>query len=341
MNDLTYLTDHYDEKIKRIKEINAPLNFVFITDMHNRLNMTGKGGNRPYELAANAIRSIQYILDRCPEISFVVSGGDIGDDYNSDSRKIREYHHEVMDALYSLSVPVHCVIGNHDDVVGNCVDHGWDQREYVIGPEEMHDLCMKYNPTKENYYYVDDDVHGFRYLFLNVSDHDYTMNADGKYPFHWVDEISDRQCKWIENEALKTDKKIIVFCHAPLHNAHIFGSEGMPDGIKPYDDMINGPRMAYALEHCPNVVLYIAGHVHADNMFYESSRILSVTTLCAMAQEWAPGIPKRPIGTVNETAFDVFSIKDNVLYVTRFGAGYDRQAQLFFDRQNGSFLPNS
>ena len=29
MKDLSYLTDHYDEKIKRIKEIDAPLNFIF------------------------------------------------------------------------------------------------------------------------------------------------------------------------------------------------------------------------------------------------------------------------------------------------------------------------
>lgn len=82
MNDLRYLTDHYDEKIKQIKEANAPLNFVFITDEHNRLNEYAvKGEPGKFELAANAIHSIQYILDRCPEISFVVSGGDIGNDY--------------------------------------------------------------------------------------------------------------------------------------------------------------------------------------------------------------------------------------------------------------------
>ena len=38
MEDIGYLTDHYDEKIERIKRIGAPLNFVFITDQHNRLN---------------------------------------------------------------------------------------------------------------------------------------------------------------------------------------------------------------------------------------------------------------------------------------------------------------
>ena len=38
MHDTKYLTDHYDEKIKRINDIDAPINFVFITDMHHNMN---------------------------------------------------------------------------------------------------------------------------------------------------------------------------------------------------------------------------------------------------------------------------------------------------------------
>ena len=38
MNKLSYLTDSYDAKIKRVNDIAAPFNFVFITDIHNRLN---------------------------------------------------------------------------------------------------------------------------------------------------------------------------------------------------------------------------------------------------------------------------------------------------------------
>ena len=82
MEDISYLTDHYDKKIERIKQINAPLNFVFITDQHNRLNEHDKGwairttDTLTFELARNHIRSIQYILDRCPEIGFVGSCGE-------------------------------------------------------------------------------------------------------------------------------------------------------------------------------------------------------------------------------------------------------------------------
>ncbi|MBQ8640929.1 MAG: metallophosphoesterase [Clostridia bacterium] len=334
MKDLRYLTDSYDEKIRQIQEINAPLNFVFITDQHNRMNELT--ANRidpvnppPFELAADAIDSIQYILDRCPNICCVVCGGDIGDDYDPDPVKIRSSHKEVMDALYRLSVPVHCCIGNHDDALGNAIDRGRNTRDHVITPSEMHELCMKYNPTPENYYYIDIDTDecGYRMVFLNTSDKPYFLDETGQYPFGWRNEISNKQAIWLEREALQTDRRILVFGHAPLHNAHIFGTEGGPAYIKPYDDLLNGPRVYYAVKQCKNVIAAFAGHVHYDNIYYDDD-LLSVTTLCSLVQEWAPGCPKRTIGTSTETAFDVFSIKKSVLYATRFGAGEDRMAAL-------------
>ena len=35
--DLSYLTDYYDEKIERVKKLNAPVNLIFYTDPHNEL----------------------------------------------------------------------------------------------------------------------------------------------------------------------------------------------------------------------------------------------------------------------------------------------------------------
>ena len=325
MNDLTYLTSHYDEKIRRIKETGAPLNFIFITDMHNRLNQRAvKSAPGQYELAANAIRSMQYILDRCPEISFVVSGGDIGNDYDPDPAKMRASHQEVMDALYGLSVPVHCVIGNHDDGIGNSLDRGnRNIREVGIFPEEMHELCMKYNPTKENYYYIDDPKLPYRYVFINTSDKAYFADLEEKKPFGWRIEVSEWQAEWPETQALKTDRKIILFSHSPLHNAGIYGTQNVPQAVKPYDDLFNGPRVYYAVKQCPNVIAMIAGHVHYDNLLYDDG-ILSITSLCSYMQKWAPGCPDRIPGTITEMAFDVFSITDKKIVITRFGAGEDR-----------------
>ncbi len=332
MEHLRYLTDFYDEKIARIHTIGAPLNFVFITDQHNRLNAWASGeAAGHYELAVNAIDSIQYILDRCPEISFVVSGGDIGNDYHPDPVAVRRSHKEVMDALYRLSVPVHCCIGNHDDGIGNAIDHGWDTCAAAILPDEMHALCMKNNPTEENYYYVDDAVHAYRYVFLNTSDKPYYKDENGQYPFGWRNEISNKQAVWLEKEALCTDRHILIFSHAPLHNAGIFGTENPPQGIKPYDDLLNGPRVYYAVKTCRRVAAMFAGHVHYDNLLYDDG-ILSATTLCSFAQKWSPNCPDRTYGTPDETAFDVVSIKDSTIFFTRFGAGCDRTGLLYLQR---------
>lgn len=331
MKKIRYLTDCYDEKIERIKSVRARLNFVFITDQHNHMNsFTNEySGVESYdhtrELAVDAIRSIQYILDRCPEIGFVVSGGDVGNDYYPEPERYKASVKEVYDALYQLSVPVYNIIGNHDDGLGNAADHNWDFQAHSILPAEMHALCMKYNPTDENYYYIDVEP-GYRMVFMNSVDIPYHFDENGRYPFHWRLEISDKQAQWFEKNALKTDRKILVFTHAPLHNAGVFG-EGMPLGIKPYDDTLNAPRILHDIACCPNVIANICGHVHFDNIVY-SNTLLTITTLCSLAQEWAPGCPKREFGTITETAFDVFSVKDDLIYMTRFGAGRDREAHI-------------
>lgn len=331
MADIKYLTDHYDEKIEKIKSYNAPMNFVFITDQHNRLNEYTTTWNKEqteFELATNAIESIQYILDRVPNIQCVVSGGDIGCDYNSDPKKIHAAHEEIMDALYKLSVPVHCCIGNHDDGLGPATDNKRDNTKTVILPDELHRLCMKNNPTDKNYYYVDFEDLGYRFVFLNCLDREYFIDEKtGQYANGWRIQISNEQAKWLENEALNTDLRIIVFNHTPLNNALTFGSEGAPEMIKPYDDLLNGPRIFHAIRSCKNVVAYIFGHVHYDNLFYDTG-ILNVSTQCSYAMPWCNSCPERKIGTITETAFDVFSIKGNDVYITRFGAGDDRVASI-------------
>ena len=335
MKDLSYLTDYYDEKIEKIKAINAPLNFLFITDMHHRLHeyfMPEHPELSPdyFELATDAIDSIQYILDRCPEISCVINGGDIGNDYDPSPEKILKGHCEVMDALYRLSVPIYSCIGNHDDAVGVAWECGRDNTKSAILPKKLHELCMKYNPTDKNYFYIDFDQQGYRFVFLNTSDKPYLLNEDGQYEYPWRLEISDRQAEWFEKEALQTQHRILVFSHAPLRYKGVYGSQGVRLGVKPYDSVLNAPRILFDIEHSGKVAALIAGHVHYDNIVYDNS-LVSITTLSSYSDEWSPGCPKRPLKTIKETAFDVFSIKNDWIYMTRFGAGHDRMAHIELD----------
>ena len=289
MGELSYLTDNYDVKIERIKAIGAPLNFIFVTDQHNMFRHS----------TVEAVESMQYIIDRCPEIQCVISGGDIGNDYDPDPQSFRKTMKDMMDALYGLSVPAHCCIGNHDDYIGNCIDNGWDTRNGIL-PEEMHRLCMKYNPTSENYYYTDIDAgeKRYRFVFLNTSDKPFLTDKDGQYPLAgWRLEISNKQAVWFENDALNTDRKIIIFAHSPIRNVGLIGTEGNPDCIKPYDDLLNGGRIYYHMKNCRNVVAMIAGHVHYDNVYYDDD-LPFITTLSAFRDRWAQTLPKREVGAI-------------------------------------------
>ena len=140
-------------------------------------------------------------------------------------------------------------------------------------------------------------------------------------------EIPNCQVNWLEKEALATDKKILVFSHAPISNEGIFGTAGRPAYVRSHDDTLKSSRVWTALKACPNVSVLIHGHVHYDNLLYRD-RMVVVTTESAFAYKWAPSCPNREFGTVTETAFDVFSIKDNLMKITHFGAGHDRMATL-------------
>ncbi len=313
-----YLTDYYNEKIQRINNFQAPLNFIFITDQHNELVTS----------VVPVIESMRYILERCPGITFLVSGGDIGNDYHPDPNELRASHRRMMEAMYSLGIPVHCCIGNHDDGLGNMICNHWDTRNAIL-PEEMHLLCGKYNPTDKNYYYTDMDTAdgGYRLVFLDCTDKPYLTDKNGQYPYGWRLEISDEQAEWFEQDALNTDRRILVFSHSPLSNAGIFGTANMTDRIKPYDDLLGGPRLSYHVRNCKRVLALISGHVHYDNIYYDRD-LPQITTLCALPQKWAPGCPDRELGTVTETAFDVISVKGDTMMLTRFGAGVDRYVDL-------------
>lgn len=342
MEKLQYLTDSYDEKIKRVNAIDASFSFVFLTDMHNRLNeLDFRWQNIPFapaekSFAVNTVESIEYVLRRCPQIRYVISGGDIGNDYDPDPKVIRESYREIMAALYSLSVPAHHCIGNHDDVTGTfrIGQYGNEnfRADFAVLPAEMHALCMQNNPTDENYYYIDhgEDGDGYRLVFLNTSDKTYEINPATGFYDNYV-EISDRQIEWLEEDALATERKVIVFSHVPVSCVGIFGSGPPPSRIAKENELRNGDRVQCILKKHRNVIAQIAGHVHADNVNMDDD-LPTVTTLCSLIQKM-PGspdekMPVRMVGEYTETAFDVFSVKGDMLYITRFGAGEDRIVEI-------------
>lgn len=340
--DLSYLTNYYDAKIEKIKKINAPLNFIFYTDPHNGLSQWDCPKHPDYaeddfESALDTVASMQYIIDRLPNLQCLVCGGDLGCDYHDDPKKAHESIEEMMEALYRLTIPVHCCIGNHDDcVTAPSVEplksfpqfegeKKPDVSEYVLYPEDLHRICMKNNPTEENYYYTDFDSLGYRFVFLNTSDLRYGTDNKGLkiYPVNEVG-VSMKQLQWLK-ETVQTDKKVIVFSHAPIRSKGHF-----PDCVGGNECLVHGDQLWNALQRADNVIASIAGHLHYDNLVYDG-KIVAIDTQSGTGVDkgkWDPASPEREFGTITETAFDVISVTDKVIYCTRFGVGEDRVARI-------------
>ena len=270
----------------------------------------------------------------------MVCGGDLGADYNDDPKLAHESIKETMEALYKLTIPVHCCIGNHDDCVMTSVlepkkSFPKDENdiykphvsEYILYPEDLHKICMKNNPTDKNYYYTDFDDLGYRFVFLNSSDFKYGIDKDGNV-IHPLDIGFSREQVWWFEEVVKTDKKVIVFSHSPINARGHF-----PDCLKAQIDIANSGWLWNVMQKSDNVIASIAGHLHYDNIVYDK-RIVAIDTQCATGLhkgKWEISCPDREFGTITETAFDVVSVTNELIYCTRFGAGNDRVARIIRD----------
>lgn len=331
MNDLSYLTDSYDDKIQRIRQINAPLNFIFFTDPHNGLTEWDCPKHPDWKpdqwcSPVNAAASMQYIIDRIPNLQCVVCGGDLGCDYHSNPAEAHKSIQEMMDALYQLSVPVHCLIGNHDDCVTTKYLEGADSetlKKFILYPEDLHKMCMKENPTSKNYYYTDFPELGYRFVFLNTSDFYYGFDSEDKLIHPISVGVSREQILWFK-KVVETDLKVLVFSHAPI------STWGHYPDCNSVNCMSNAPWLWEVMKKSDRVMASFSGHLHYDNVVYDGP-VVAISTTDASGLyhgQWDVACPRRTYGTATETAFDVVSVTDSVIYCTRFGSGTDRIARI-------------
>ena len=117
-----------------------------------------------------------------------------------------------------------------------------------------------------------------------------------------------------------------MFSHQPIHNGPLCDENGNMTGFNPFDNVHGAPEVYYHAQYCKNVKMLIAGHTHVDAVWFDGD-LPTVTTECSLTQEPA-GRHERFFGTPTETAFDVFSIKGNMVYMTRFGYGKNRELVL-------------
>lgn len=231
-------TKYADDIIKEQKRL---FTFCVQTDTHF------SKANEDESIFSNGVENL-VDLTNSVSFDFICNLGDIVQGYKNDSIDTTRNDLTYVVSKYKDSkCPALLTIGNHD-----CNSQSIVSSE-IITNDELYARVIKATATTTDivqnnnsiYYYK--DFENFRVIMLN--------SQDGENSSFY--NFSDSQIEWFENVALKTNKDIIVMCHAGL-NSQI--SDDVPT---------NSDRIVNALKEFQTsggkVVGIFSGHQHARN----------------------------------------------------------------------------
>ena len=320
----SYYTAHMDEKIETILNLKqtCALQFIFITDYHY-----GTYNN------THTVRPLLTKLVTDSGVNIIINGGDTWTSGNKAIISLAEARSRLMNGLIETQPLAPCeyyfLLGNHDTGLdykvsnGNTTTYGpyftTNELSEIIGGPLTGRQVISDPASKGMAYYF--DIDSFRFIFINP-----TLNTLGS------SETDEKVYAFLASALLDSNnKKIIILSHV------YYNSSSIPTGVNNCKTIIEAynnrstaaPTSAVNAKftNCTGkVICWIAGHSHADSNYNLSDGTpVIVTTTCNAGGEM--GGLDRSIGTINENAFDVFSIDttNHKIYVTRIGAGSDRE----------------
>ncbi|WP_283698113.1 phage tail spike protein [Clostridium perfringens] len=314
------------KKLNKVDEFGAYFSIPFVTDVHNAETTTYKW--------LNSIKVIEEVNKR-KNINYILTGGDYINNHENKEEVIKRLKN-FKDRFEDRS-NLFITLGNHDD------NSNYKDFSKVITHEEMKKLMFSdmQDVTFGNglYYYKDFHEHKIRLIVLNSEDipeYDISM----KYKGQWDYAFSNEQLNWVAHTALNTDYKIIFCSHTPLiesvegFDLAIRNSEAMLGIMKAYttgtsySSSNNTGDFKYNVSVDYNkkgtIVCCLFGHVHADNIVYKDN-IAHISTTCSnCSYRYGSSRVENATGTVNEIALDFLTVRNNMGFLTRFGAGSDR-----------------
>lgn len=319
----SYYVSHIEAKTATINSL-KPTNgnqFIFITDVHYN----------GYNNAKHSKSLINYLC-RYANIDFVVNGGDVLSVPQDQQNKLT-----LMDVVrdsfdYTTpdnDVPSFFVFGNHDNGVDYIVHEGdvttfgpyLDSQDVIsTSGNPARGKVLKMDADKYAQFYYDDDKSKIRYIFgaIDVGD------SVGQ---RWASAVSFVATSMMSCPA---GYKIVLINHIIVNSDDEFYP---PDKIIPTMADAYNAKTSYTYWSVTydfssvqsEVILIVGGHSHKDLTLTTTGgiKVLITTTDNAGAEQ---GGLDRTIGTVNEQAFDVYTINldTNTARATRIGAGSDR-----------------
>jgi len=238
-----YITfDFFDD----FKPSNNYVLFAVFNDVHASDQCDNPTANR-YCLEWNA--KLDLVISKFNEMlykgfDFSVSNGDFTDE-DGCADACAETKDQVIATLQAQIAKINNLIAKHYYCLGN-------HELFKLTKDEF----MNYVGMEDKYYYVDVDSN-FRIIILDAQ-YDPSTNADRGLEDYSVGHIPPTEMDWLENEALNTSRKCIVFSHQLLCAGGGFYSHYYVD---------NAAEVRSILENAGNVIAVINGHVHKN--YYE------------------------------------------------------------------------
>ena len=267
-------------------------NFIFISDYHFEDN-----------------RGLSHLLIKEilkeTSIKRVIFGGDTfngSSDKNTALNMLREFKKR-FSGMHLIGVR-----GNHEFNLNDGGSEGVrisDAEMYAnISKQSDADVVRSINNV---YFYQDIDNLKLRYIYLDTKKEDNDLYID------------DAQLDWMGDRMteLSSDWSIVIIAHQIWQTSDYDYS---PSGQKIIDKIRTLTIQA-------KIIAFIAGHTHLDMGRMNDLGFLEITTTCDARQESGQSSLTQELGTVNEQAFDVFSInlETKTIKIVRIGRGVNRE----------------
>lgn len=274
--------------------------FVFITDYHREHN------------TENSIPLVKSIVENTGT-HFVVFGGDA---YNSRASKdsARNYIRDFCKKFNGIPCDTFFTVGNHE----------YNTEEIKLSQNDVYAQMLKRNEFK----YVSTD--GLDYAFDNETKriryivYGCQQNA-GIFTFQVV---------WLAQQLrdLPNNYNVVMISHVGVSDDgttnHAFLNETLAviNAFKTKSQIYKIDTNYDYSNTTSNFLFIISGHSHRDCVVTLENGIKIISTTCDAYRGECGGLT-RTQGTITEQAFDVvnFNLEKRVVYLTRIGAGEDRE----------------
>lgn len=326
------------------KQTTTSFNFAFITDMHYNINDVP---------ILRAINSCKELFKNLP-LNFLATGGD--NVTNGTKANVLSAYDSLYNNLSGLKV--YPINGNHDDNsifdVNSIkspisVNYFTPAEQYNKLYSSIEGSVVMDDSGKSLYYYHDEKDAKIRFIHLNAIDIPYIQdNGLLRYNGQWKYAFSNAQLNWVANKALKFSESgwgVVFVAHippilwlsypgdTPVENADVLLGimQAYKNGtsyvsVATTGDFAQSVNVDYTSQGAGDIIAYIYGHDHEDKHTVVNGITYISTLNASISKDW-PNAPAKTVGTVSETAFDLYTIDraTRKISITRFGAGADRE----------------